>query len=196
MAAESDEAFRSQFDRNSKDYHKGVETTVPLGGARVPDAMKDHANWQNMPVHDAAATQPEVSYGPEYEAKMKLRNDLGELKKAISSLSIPVESVMKLRQTSADDPALPGERQKRDGAVQELLDFKLLFPEGSEFGEKCAVVDEIAKQVPQTEEMTQEQYMEYMMMVRRHTQKIFNEQKALLERIKQIKKAAMQTGEK
>jgi hypothetical protein len=35
-----DYPHRSQFDKDSKDYHGGLTTTVPIGGARVPEGMK------------------------------------------------------------------------------------------------------------------------------------------------------------
>lgn len=39
MAAESDEAFRQQFDPNSPQFHNGIPVPVPLNGDRIPQSM-------------------------------------------------------------------------------------------------------------------------------------------------------------
>ena len=36
---ESSEAFADQFDRNSEYFHHGLQTPVPVGGARIPETM-------------------------------------------------------------------------------------------------------------------------------------------------------------
>lgn len=36
---ESSEAFADQFDRSSQHFHHGLQTPVPVGGARVPETM-------------------------------------------------------------------------------------------------------------------------------------------------------------
>lgn len=41
MMEESETEFRAQFDRDNSQFHGGNVTPVPVGGARVPETMKN-----------------------------------------------------------------------------------------------------------------------------------------------------------
>jgi len=75
---ESNVEYRAQFDRNSKTFHKGISTVVPVGGSRVPESMK-------KTISNVSATSPApASYGPKYDTLMEERKSLTLLKKKIS----------------------------------------------------------------------------------------------------------------
>eukprot|EP00762_Andalucia_godoyi_P006564 ANDGO_04970.mRNA.1 hypothetical protein DDB_G0281819 len=181
--SEDDAAFRSQFDRSSEDFHNGTPTPVPVGGQRVPETMQAHANWQSMPIVE----QTPENWGPEHDRLMKLRNDLGDLKKTISALGIPVEGCAKARQSGAPEDVLMELQAKRDTAIANMVAMKPVF-EGTEYSQKCNVIDTIAKEAVEAQDLEQEQYLNYMMRIKQHTTKIFGEQKTLLEQIKAEKK--------
>ncbi len=79
-----DEAFRADFDPKSSTFHKGLKTVVPLGGARVPEGMKDHANWRDLPEAPVESVKPDA-YGPEYEKLHYEREELNNFKKSVVS---------------------------------------------------------------------------------------------------------------
>eukprot|EP01114_Cavostelium_apophysatum_P000573 TRINITY_DN1051_c0_g1_i1.p1 TRINITY_DN1051_c0_g1~~TRINITY_DN1051_c0_g1_i1.p1 ORF type:complete len:232 (+),score=59.04 TRINITY_DN1051_c0_g1_i1:96-698(+) len=189
---QSDQAFREQFDPNNPNHHGGPFIPVPIGGERVPQGLESQADWKSLPVQENAGEK--VSYGPEYDSVEKMRNDLGELKKALTNVNIPVDALVTLRTrlASASDQdkekaqkAVDAEVAKLNAALQNLQTYKNTFPQGSEFG-KSDIIDEVSKGA--VVEMDKEQQFTFGTMVKKHTSQIFREQKTLLERLKKIKK--------
>uniref|UniRef100_A0A7S4PXM3 Uncharacterized protein n=1 Tax=Alexandrium monilatum TaxID=311494 RepID=A0A7S4PXM3_9DINO len=194
---ESDAAFREQFDRSSPNFHGGVDVPVPTGGARVPesmggDAMKD---WRDMP-EVQPALEPE--YPPEYHAAMATYEQFGKVKKAMSVLNKPVETVMKVRvqykgaegeSKIALESRLRGEENNRDGALGSM---KVLFGnvDSAEVSDRTrSAVSEVIERGTFAFE-DRETFGEYMTVLQRCNQAIFADQKKLLQKIKDIKKAA------
>eukprot|EP01119_Soliformovum_irregulare_P004391 TRINITY_DN15381_c0_g1_i1.p1 TRINITY_DN15381_c0_g1~~TRINITY_DN15381_c0_g1_i1.p1 ORF type:complete len:200 (+),score=59.99 TRINITY_DN15381_c0_g1_i1:94-693(+) len=189
---ESDESFRAQFDKNSATHHGGLTTAVPLGGGRVPEGLKGQEDWTKLP--EQPVEQKEEDYGPEYAATFKLRTDLEKLKKALANLNPPLDALLKLRtqKVAADasqhtkfDTAIGKETKKRDEAIANIRSLEPLFV-GTDYDINNAAMEEILSGA--LKELNQEQLTDYMLGARRQSQKIFNEQKALLEKLKQLKK--------
>jgi hypothetical protein len=207
---ESAGAFRKQFDRSDPDFHGGsgfpwVETPVPLGGGRVPTGMlpgldSDVKDWRDLP--EVAVQSIEPQYPPEYHQAMAVYDQLNKLKKAMSVLNKPVEMAMKVRcqykeaKEVEDDVALKsrlqGEETKRDGALESV---KLIFAEVSstEFvtDRSRSTVSEVLERGAFAFE-DKETFGEYMTTLQRCNQAIFADQKKLLQKIKDLKKAQFQ----
>jgi len=198
---ESAGAFRDQFDRASSEFHNGIPTPVPLGGARLPEGMmpgleSDVKDWRDLP---EAPVSIEPEYSPEYHEAMAGYEQLGKAKKAISVLNKPVESAMKVRcqykdlKGDEDDVAMKsrwqGEETKRDGVLESV---KVLF----EAVPAQYVSDRSRSSVAEVLERgrfafeDRETFGEYMTVLQRCNQAIFADQKKLLQTIKDLKKAA------
>ncbi|CBZ53465.1 conserved hypothetical protein [Neospora caninum Liverpool] len=65
---------------------------VPLGGQRVPAGMEDHADWRSLPVV-AKSSEPE-DLGVAYGKVLKLRTELGEIKKLVTALAPAVKNLI------------------------------------------------------------------------------------------------------
>lgn len=198
--AESGADFAEQFDRNSATYHGGNTTAVPLGGARVPEGLGgvDAANWQALP---DAPLSIEEDFGPDYHAAMAAHKQLGDCKKAISVLNKPVESAMRLRvqykgaegdDKTAWESRLKGAENERDGALSSATQAILNMSDDdvSQRTRDC-VKDVVDRGQFQFED--KETFGEYMQVLQRANQAIFADQKKLLARIKDIKKACKAT---
>eukprot|EP01116_Phalansterium_solitarium_P008647 TRINITY_DN22595_c0_g1_i1.p1 TRINITY_DN22595_c0_g1~~TRINITY_DN22595_c0_g1_i1.p1 ORF type:complete len:187 (+),score=63.61 TRINITY_DN22595_c0_g1_i1:93-653(+) len=174
-------AFAAQFDRSGPEFHAGDPTPVPIGGARVPQSM---SGPEVVVQAEAPAAE---NFGPEYDRVFALRTNLGNLKKAIDALNPPLEAILRLRLAGKEsDPAFAKEVKKRDDAIAALRECDKWFVEPGEF-DKRPVIDEIANGATVTRTTAEEQ-ADYMLANKRHTQKIFNEQKALLAKLKDLKK--------
>ena len=77
---DNDQAFRQQFDRESKDFHGGLTTPVPMGGARIPSSMPSEYPDEKAPAPVV------VNYGPEYDRLMAERKDLTLLRTTINKV--------------------------------------------------------------------------------------------------------------
>jgi len=198
--AESGAEFAEQFDRNSDRFHNGVTTPVPMGGienGRVPESMGGGTgyDWKALPEAPIAI---EEDFGPDYHAAMAAHKQLGECKKSISVLNKPVEMVMKLRvqykgaegdDKTALESRLKGAETSRDGALASATEVIRTMKDGdiSERTRNC-VSDVVERGKFHFED--KETFGEYMQVLQRCNQAIFADQKKLLERIKDIKKAA------
>eukprot|EP00439_Symbiodinium_sp_Y106_P028487 s185_g3.t1 len=189
--AESGAEFAEQFDRSNPKFHNGNPTAVPLGGARVPDslaasmAQAESKNWRDMP-----------------DAPLSLEDDYGAPKWALSALAIavvnkPVEIAMRLRcqyrDAEGDDKVayesrLKGAENDRDGAL-DAATVTILGMSSDVISERCrkCVEDVVAK--GKFEFVDKETYGEYIQVLKRANQEIFMDQKRLLQRIKDVKKA-------
>jgi len=140
-----------------------------------------------------------VDYGPEYARVEKMRNDLGELKKLITNVMPPIESITRLKvkhATSPDDQKpkvqaqIDQDLQKRDAAISALVKFGELewFQPGKEYAHKQAVIQEIAQKAA-LEYTNADDLFEFGTFTKREGQQLFAEQKVLLQKLKDIKKA-------
>lgn len=192
---ESDSAFRDQFDRSSPNFHGGVDVPVPTGGARVPESMGGGVqDWRALP-ETQLAVEPE--YPPEYHKAMATYEDFGKLKKMISCLNKPVEIAMRVRlqykEAQGDDKTamlsrMQGEEKNRDGALggaQAVLD--IIDPTEISDRTRSCVAEVIERGGFAFED--KETFGEYMTVLQRCNQAIFADQKKLLQKIKDIKKA-------
>merc|ERR1712176_1429413 len=162
-----------------------------MGGALAAD-------WRALPEAPLAI---DMDFGPEYDAAMAAHKKLGECKKAISVLNKPVEMVMKLRVqykgAEGDDETawksrLAGAENERDGALSAATETILAMSDQdiSERTRNC-VQDVVTQGKFQFED--KETFGEYMQVLQRANQAIFADQKKLLQRIKDAKKAATAT---
>lgn len=194
---DSDEAFRKQFDRSDPTFHAGIETPVPLGGGRVPESMGGAAmaDWRALP-EDTLAIEPE--YPPEYHSAMETYEKMGKVKKAISIINKPVENAMKIRHQyqeaegedkTAMESRLNGAEKERDGA---LASMKALFDlvDGPEVSDRSRSIVKEVYERGHYDFQEKDAYGEYMTALQRCNQAIFADQKLLLQKIKDMKKAA------
>jgi len=195
--AESGADFAEQFDRDSATYHGGVITAVPLGGGKVPASMGGAAaaDWRSLPDAPIAI---EEDFGPEYHAAMAAHKQLGECKKSISVLNKPVEKVMKLRVqykgAEGDDETawksrLAGAENERDGALSSATEI-ILNMSDEDISQRTRDSVKTVVEQGQFNFEDKETFGEYMQVLQRANQAIFADQKKLLQRIKDIKKAA------
>lgn len=194
---ESDAAFRDQFDRDSANFHGGITTPVPTGGARVPESMGGAAgeNWRDLPEVQMAL---EPAYPPEYHAAMKSYDGFNNMKKALSTLNKPVEMAMKVRLqykgSEGDDKTamlgrLKGEENNRDGSLDAAAALlNLIDPEYVSDRTRKAIEEVVERGKFEFED--KETFGEYMTVLQRCNQAVFADQKKLLQKIKDIKKAA------
>jgi len=197
--AESGADFAEQFDRNSATFHAGNTTAVPLGGAKVPESMGGAAaaDWRSLPEPQAVAI--EQDFGPEYDKVVAVRQGLEKCKKAISVVNKPVEMAMKLRvqykgaegaDKIAFESRLKGAENDRDGALTAATELVLNLDAElvSERTRDC--VKDVSERGRFAFE-DKETFGEYMQVLQRANQAIFADQKKLLQKLKDLKKAAM-----
>jgi len=194
--AESGADFAEQFDRNSATFHGGITTEVPLGGSRVPESMggEKAADWMSLP---DAPTAIEDDFGPEYNAAMAAHKKLGECKKAISVLNKPVEMCMKLRVQYKDaegedktawESRMKGAENDRDGALAAATG-SIWDMDKADVSDRTRECVEAVVERGKFKFEDKETFGEYMQVLQRANQAIFMDQKKLLARIKDAKKA-------
>lgn len=183
---ESDEAFRSHFDRSSSMFHKGDPTVVPVGGNRVPESMKDlNVDWMALPVVESDA---QVDIGPKATRLMEIRTLLGDLKKSFEVVCKPIDTILRIKENNGDETLIPGELIKKEEQISLIESFIDKFhdsPERQQFIKN--VVIEAKK-----EYNDREAYGTFMLEMKRHQSKLFNEQKSLLQDIKKAKQEYQQ----
>lgn len=198
--AESGAEFAEHFDRSSEKFHGGNPTPVPLGGGRVPETMggEAKADWRALPEAPLAI---EEDFGPEYAKAMEAHTQLGKCKKAISVLNKPVEMAMRLRLQYAgaegDDRTVlesrwKGAESERNGALDAATESILRMSDDDISERTRAVVQEVSDRGRFNFE-DKETFGEYIQILQRANQAIFADQKKLLARIKDIKKATKAT---
>jgi len=198
--AESGADFAEQFDRSSATFHNGTPTPVPMGGSRVPETMGGEAaaDWRALPDAPLAI---EEDFGPDYAEAMAAHKQLGDCKKAISVLNKPVETAMRCRwqykgaegeDKVALQARLASAENIRDGALSSATQTILHMSDNdiSERTRQC-VQDVVERGKFHFED--KETFGEYMQVLQKANQAIFADQKKLLARIKDIKKAAKTT---
>eukprot|EP00928_Gymnodinium_smaydae_P090334 TRINITY_DN74155_c0_g1_i1.p1 TRINITY_DN74155_c0_g1~~TRINITY_DN74155_c0_g1_i1.p1 ORF type:complete len:270 (-),score=73.88 TRINITY_DN74155_c0_g1_i1:83-832(-) len=195
--AESGADFAEQFDRNSDKYHNGITTAVPLGGERIPDSMAadpQAKDWRAMPDAPLAI---EEDFGPDYHKAMDAYKQLNDCKKAISVLNKPVEMAMRVRHqyigAEGDERTallgrLKGAENDRDGALEAATEIILKMSD-EDISERTRSIVSDVKEQGRFEFKDKERFGEYVTLLQRANQTIFADQKKLLQRIKDIKKA-------
>merc|ERR1719183_2264943 len=169
-----------------------------MGGYAAEGKEIDAANWRALPDAPMAI---EEDFGPDYHAAMAAHKQLGDCKKAISVLNKPVETAMRLRLqykgAEGDDNTallgrLKGAENDRDGALSAATETILRMSDSdiSQRTRDC-VKDVVTRGKFHFED--KETFGEYMQVLQRANQAIFADQKKLLARLKDIKKAAKAT---
>lgn len=179
--AESDEKFRDQFNRESKDHHGGDVTPVPaakdierfgagaFGGGAVPESMKggpEVGEYQPPPV---------VEYGEEYDNIMKERGHLSKLKSAINNVTKCIGVML-------TDLTNEKFRKDRDAAVEALKKFVDLLGADNDWGKE---VDTICTEAMGDDEALAKKIHE---MANTTNRGVFAYNKKMLARVKEIKK--------
>ncbi|CAK8998397.1 unnamed protein product [Durusdinium trenchii] len=208
--AESGAQFAEQFDRSHPKFHGGNPTAVPLGGDRVPESLAasmggeaEVKNWRDLP---DAPLSLEDDYGPDYKRWMDAHKTLNDCKKAIAVVNKPVEVAMKLRvqykeaegeDKSAYQGRLKGAENDRDGAL-DAATATILGMSPEVISERCrSCVEDVVKK-GKFEFIDKETYGEFIQILKRANQdathastnqEIFMDQKRILQKIKDIKKA-------
>jgi len=197
--AESGADFAEQFDRSSATFHSGNTTAVPMGGEKVPESMGGAAaaDWRSLPENTTIAI--EQDFGPEYAKVVNARTELERCKKAISVVNKPVEVAMKLRvqykDADGDDKTawesrLRGAENDRDGALTAATEMVKQMDADLVSKRTRDCVNEVSEQGRFNFE-DKETFGEYMQVLQRANQAIFADQKKLLAKLKEIKKAAV-----
>lgn len=220
--AESGADFAEQFDRDSATYHGGNTTAVPLGGARLPESMPEAVpavlgaeavkatDWESIPERPPMLAIEE-DFGPGYALAMAAYKQLDSCKKSISVLNKPVEMAMKLRvqykdslsgtlsgkeRTGEDNNTwlsrLKGAENERDGALASATEY-ILSMNKSDCSDRTRECVENVVAEGKFEFEDRERFGEYMQVLQRANQAIFMDQRKLLAKIKEIKKAAKAT---
>lgn len=179
--------------------------TYGLAHQRVPESMKENApaDWRAIPVHQIEIL-PE--YGPEHDTLVTLRKDLEGMKRSIQALGPILETRLRCAKR------LEGADLSEDGGANLSQEHVMALTQDEEAQRKRdATFEALRKQVEKTEDEqtrtrltpvieeickrgakefhTKDQYAEFWSFLKQQAQKIFMEQKKLLERIKVIKKA-------
>merc|ERR1719499_2755855 len=154
------------------------------------------ADWRALP---EAQLSIEEDFGPEYHAAMAAHKRLGDCKKAISVLNKPVEMAMRVRlqykgaegdDKTAFESRLKGAENDRDGALSAATEEILGMSREDISDRTRACVNAVVEQGKFKFE-DKETFGEYMQVLQRANQAIFADQKKLLQKIKDIKKAAV-----
>eukprot|EP01017_Pseudomicrothorax_dubius_P043798 TRINITY_DN7352_c0_g1_i2.p1 TRINITY_DN7352_c0_g1~~TRINITY_DN7352_c0_g1_i2.p1 ORF type:complete len:251 (-),score=81.25 TRINITY_DN7352_c0_g1_i2:132-836(-) len=191
---QSEQAFRNQFDPNSLLFHNGDPTPVPLGGVRQPKSMPTVYSDQ---LNDAEAMEEFLLTNPEYNDLIARRDQLGELKKAVSQVPPILEAILRHRDKGNHIGTQKAEQKKHELIAQEKVKLDVSLKELASFGpiiaslkyteligKDLATIEKRAKE----EFPTKEELTDFGFFVKKVTQKIFNEQKRILDQIKILKK--------
>eukprot|EP00747_Dinoflagellata_sp_TGD_P161667 gnl/TRDRNA2_/TRDRNA2_178386_c0_seq1.p1 gnl/TRDRNA2_/TRDRNA2_178386_c0~~gnl/TRDRNA2_/TRDRNA2_178386_c0_seq1.p1 ORF type:complete len:281 (-),score=80.40 gnl/TRDRNA2_/TRDRNA2_178386_c0_seq1:180-911(-) len=179
---------------------------VPIGGQhydRVPESMKENApaDWRQLPV---AQVEVLPEYGEQHDNLVQLRKDLEQVKRVIDSLGPSCEARMRLREKLEKEETAEEEKtmlmmqieeatRKRDAAFDSI---NLMV---GKIEDSDATTDDTTKSRMQalaielrsrgTQDFkNKEEFHVFWSFCRQTNQKIFGEQKKLLERIKVIKR--------
>ncbi|KAF2075294.1 hypothetical protein CYY_003423 [Polysphondylium violaceum] len=174
---------------------QGPNAPVALNGTAIPKGMEEHADWMNRPIVEDA---PKEDFGEEYNSVEKLREELGNLKKVVTSISPPIEAVYRLQQVVAPEnekealeKQLAEQESKIDQIVIQLQSFITLLEKHPEYVAYKEGVEQVIKQ-SKTKFNSREEHFEFGNLCKKVTQNIFKDQKVLLEKMKAIKKAKQQ----
>merc|ERR1719183_2224653 len=169
-----------------------------MGGYAAEGKEIDAANWRALPDAPMAI---EEDFGPDYHAAMAAHKQLGDCKKAISVLNKPVETAMRLRLqykgAEGDDNTallgrLKGAENDRDGALSAATEAILRMSDSDISQRTRDCVTDVAERGKFHFE-DKETFGEYMQVLQRANQAIFMDQRKMLQRIKDAKKAAKAT---
>lgn len=180
--AQSDEAFRDQFNQDSKNHHGGDTRTVGVqkeyeqfgpgafGGGKIPDGMMVAAQGEGEYV-----PPPKVEYGEEYDKIMAEREHLNKLKVSINKVNAAC-GVMLTDLTNKDFAA------KRDAAVEDLKAFIPKLGEDNQWSKEIATICDEA--MGDAEDLAKKIHE----MANKTNRDVFAYNKKMLQRIKDIKK--------
>lgn len=184
-AQESDASFREQFDPKNPNYHGGDRRPVPVGGSRVPESMA--AEYPSEPVQEV------IPDDPQYHAVLNARALLQEFKKVAAQVLPSLEA--KLRAKSLKD-----ETKKQESLNEANRRLHEVLAEFRSYKERLAahspILDTYDLQIEETiqgavlEYETKEEYGDFMLKTGIFTKKVFKDIQDLLQRLKEIKKAA------
>ena len=183
--AESDEKFREQFNPESKVHHGGNKEKAPcahdierfgagaFGSGKIPESMK------GMPEVVEYVEPPKIEYGEEYDNIMAERGHLNKLKSAINKVTASV-GVMLTDLTNTTFVT------NRDKAVEELRSFITFLGKENQWSKEIEVIcteavgseEELAKKIHEMANST--------------NRAVFAYNKKMLNRVKEIKKEALQ----
>lgn len=185
MMADSEEAFRSQFNRSSESFHHGDPTPVPVGGERVPTSMPTEYDPSAYPTE-------EVELPPEYYNVQEARELLNSFKTLLTKVCPIHEAILRaytLKDEAAQAAAMTENHEKLQSILEALTAMK---------GELIANAERLPQVYSETIEQIIEQgtrdfrdktvYTDYMFLVKQTSAKVFKDMKTLLERMKAIKK--------
>jgi hypothetical protein len=180
---QSDSAFRSQFDRESQNFHQGDPTPVPLGGERIPESM------QGKP--QTTPEEQKIPDDPLYQKTLNTRSYLQEYKKIVSAVCPAVEAKIRAKQ-SKDQENKDKLVLDADAKIHDILN---LVREGKAKLFECSdVVNDFSQDIDfildnaLLDFQSKEDYGEFMLKVSAFNKKIFKEIQTLLQKLKDIKK--------
>ncbi|KAM9958273.1 hypothetical protein ACTFIW_001135 [Dictyostelium discoideum] len=176
------------------------QKVVPLGGKEIPTGMESHSDWMNHPIQTEAPVKED--YGEEYNETEKLREELGNVKKVVTSICQPVQTIYTLQyildsddQTSdkkAIEKQILDQQTKRDQIIVDLKKLIPLFEKHVEYISYKEGIEEVIKQSYKKFNSKEENF-EFGSLCKKITSTIFKDQKNLLDKMKAIKKAKATT---
>ncbi|KAL0241488.1 hypothetical protein GEMRC1_006723 [Eukaryota sp. GEM-RC1] len=182
---DSDASFRAQFERDSSLFHGSSDTRpVPVNVASVPSGVNEVDPSYQTPDYD--------NYPEEYHRLRHVREQLDLFKKEIDVLVKHVQSLMKYRRMcqacppSSDKLPKLNEFITRDETrVNDSCTYLARIAKSFNSNEWEQVAELITIRAKDSGTWTKEECSEFLLWTRQYGQKIFIEQKKLLEEMKQ-----------
>ena len=185
---EAEQEFVQQFDPNSKTYHHGDTTPVPIEGKRVPDSMPTEYDPTYM---QKAAESENIDYGEEYNKLVQLRTIFQDLKKVLNKVCPPLESILRIKLTEGDqgqkDAMIKAEYEKEKLVTEEISTKYIPVLKNSNFADKYVSGLETICTDAYKDYKNKEEYAEFLFFVKKFTQSCFSEATNILAQLKKIK---------
>ncbi|KRX05447.1 hypothetical protein PPERSA_05556 [Pseudocohnilembus persalinus] len=197
---ESEQQFKEQFDPSSKNYHGGDQTVVPVGGARVPETMKEmypkDANLQEY------LEQPQQTYfGEEYEKIAEQRTKFQAFKKQLAKMTQLQESVLRQKllfeekKDETHQQKLKSEQQILHNHIQNELLPLVEVLEQSEFKERYNGIRDMIDQA-ENDFKNKTELGNWFLNYKKFGQFSFNDASTLMQKMKKAKKDFLDAQQK
>ncbi|EGG14289.1 hypothetical protein DFA_12059 [Cavenderia fasciculata] len=184
------------YDHHTADVREMADQPVFLGGGKClpPGLESENVNWMEQPIIENTVQE---DYGEEYKSIELLRKELDNIKKSLTSILAPVESIYRnqerlLTLTNDQDKAateklIKDSENKRDQVIEQLEKNLPMFDKHPEYvSYKQGVQEAIA--LSKTRFNNKEEHFNFGNACKKTTTNIFRDQKNLLEKMKLIKK--------
>eukprot|EP01086_Lenisia_limosa_P018149 TRINITY_DN9783_c0_g1_i1.p1 TRINITY_DN9783_c0_g1~~TRINITY_DN9783_c0_g1_i1.p1 ORF type:complete len:181 (-),score=50.98 TRINITY_DN9783_c0_g1_i1:72-614(-) len=177
MCSINDEQFRRQFNPQDESHHKGSPVPFPIGGDRVPEGMEDDKNWQSRPEVERTTE----NFGDEYDRVFAIRAKINDAKKAITQMNFAVDACGRSNSEKA-----VAKRDEQIVAFETIRAHFVDYQEGAKVHDFINSVISKAKLVNSPND--EDAYQDFVKATGVATRGCASEQRALLAKLKEIKK--------